>query len=159
MYYPNQKQITIIRENVEKSKTTGRLYLIAYQDNLIEAMNLLSPAAFKVYVCLLFNKDSYKIEFSPEHLRRVTGLCKDTIRKAIGQLMRFGYIEEIRENKLVFRERRIPPKDYKPTESLFDKGKTFIDSNGFNVYVSFRHLVEQYGYDVALEKWEEGLYV
>ena len=157
MFYPNQKQITIIRENVEKTKNTGRLYLIAYQDNLIEAMNLLSPAAFKVYVCLLFNKDGYKVEFSPEHLKRMTGLCKDTVRKAVGQLINCGYIEELKENKLVFHEERIIPKNYESSDSLFDKTKIFKDDNtGLDITVSFRQLVKKIGYEAALEKWEEG---
>ena len=52
-YIPNQKVIKINREKVVKGLSNGRLYLVAYQDNLLNAMKL-SHTAFKVYVYLLF---------------------------------------------------------------------------------------------------------
>ena len=55
-FYPNQKEIVINRETIAKG-TTNRAYLIAYQDNLIDAMKTLSGTAFRVYLCLLFNRD------------------------------------------------------------------------------------------------------
>ena len=104
--FPNQKQIKVIRENVINSKENKRPYIIAYQNNLIEAMNCLTPAAFKVYVCLLFNADGYKLRFSPENIHKITGLCKDTIRKAMKQLEQQGYLESIDFYRYVFRENR-----------------------------------------------------
>lgn len=155
MYYPNQKQISIIRESVEKSKTNGRLYIIAYQDNLIEAMNCLTPAAFKVYVCLLFNKDGYKIEFSPEHLSKLTGLCKDTVRKSIAQLIRCGYIEEQSTTRLVFNEKRAPQPDG-GTTNKYDEIKVIKNWDGFDVISTFRQVEERYGYERAEEIWARG---
>lgn len=67
-------------------------------------MVLLTPAAFKVYVCLLFNADGFKLRFSPENIKKMTGLCKDTIRKAMTQLEQFGYIISIDWYRYVFRE-------------------------------------------------------
>ena len=104
--FPNQKQVKIIREKVLESKENGRPYLIAYLDNLKEAMLLLTPAAFKVYVCLLFNANNFKLRFSPENIHKMTGLCKDTIRKAMTQLERMGYVESIDMFRYVFRENR-----------------------------------------------------
>ena len=101
--YPNQKQVKVIRENVPKN-TTNRAFLVAYQDNLKEAMLCLTPAAFKVYVCLLFNADGFKLRFSPENIRGMTGLCKDTIRKAMTQLEQRGYLKCIEYCKYVFKE-------------------------------------------------------
>lgn len=103
--YPNQKQVKVIRESVPKN-TSNRAYLCAYQDNLKEAMLRLTPAAFKVYVCLLFNADGFKLRFSPENIRNMTGLCKDTIRKAMTQLEQQGYIISIDWYRYVFRENR-----------------------------------------------------
>ena len=104
--FPNQKQVKIIRETVEKSKENGRPYLIAYCDNLKEAMLSLTPAAFKVYVCLLFNADGFKLRFSPENIHKITGLCKDTIRKAMTQLEQKGYLKSIDWYRYVFTENR-----------------------------------------------------
>ena len=102
--YANQKQIVINRENVVNSKSSNRPYLIAYQDNLKQAMLDLTPAAFKVYICLLFNADGYKLDFSPEHIKNITGLCKDTIRKAMTLLELRGYIKTVDYGKYIFSE-------------------------------------------------------
>ena len=102
--YANQKQITIKRENVSESKANKRPYLIAYQDNLQQAMLDLTPAAFKVYIALLFNADGYRLDFSPEHIKDLTGLCKDTIRKAMTLLELRGYIKTLEFNKYIFSE-------------------------------------------------------
>jgi hypothetical protein len=52
-YIPNQKIIRINREKVAKGMK-GRLFLIAYQDNILNAMCRLSHTSFKVYMYLLF---------------------------------------------------------------------------------------------------------
>ena len=91
--FPNQKWIEINRENVKGAKTNNRPYLVAYHDNLITAMKVLTPAAFKIYVYLLFNTDGFNLVFSPEHIHQITGLCKDTIRKSLNLLEQRGYIE------------------------------------------------------------------
>ena len=154
-YYPNQKQITIKRENVEKSKDNGRLYLIAYQDNLIEAMNVLSPAAFKVYVCLLFNKDSFKIEFSPEHISRLANLCKDTVRKALNQLISAGYIEVKSFNKMEFSERRMP-QYHSGSMNKYDIRRKFKNMDGLEYTSGFQEMVRIYGFENAEYMWESG---
>ena len=103
-HYANQKQITIKRESVVNSKSNNRPYLIAYHDNLQQAMLELTPAAFKVYIALLFNADGYRLDFSPEHIKELTGLCKDTIRKAMTLLELRGYIKEVEFFKYIFSE-------------------------------------------------------
>ena len=104
MYYPNQKQITIIRDGVKKSKETGQPYLIAYQQNLIDAMNKLTASTFKVYLCLLFNKNNYSIEFSPEYNSKIACISKDSARRAFIQLEQEGYIKQVSEHGYIFRE-------------------------------------------------------
>ena len=104
MYYANQKQITIRREQVQGSKKSSRPYLIAFQDNIEGAMKELTPATFKVYVYLLCNRHNYAIEFSPEHISNVAGICKDTARRALTQLEECGYVKKIDDHKYIFRE-------------------------------------------------------
>ena len=104
--YPNQKQVKVIREMPKQTKDNNRPYLVAYIDNLKEAMVLLTPAAFKVYVCLLFNADGFKVRFSPENIRKMTGLHKDTIRKAMTQLEEKGFVKSIDWYRYVFVENR-----------------------------------------------------
>ena len=100
------KLITIKRDNVRDVKRTNRPFLAAYQDNLREAMLVLTPAAFKVYICLLFNIDGYRLWFSPENIKSMTGLCKDTIRKALEQLEQQGYLKRLAFQQYIFRENR-----------------------------------------------------
>ena len=104
MYYANQKQITIRRELVQGSKKYSAPYLIAYQRNLEDAMKELTPTAFKVYICLLCNRHNYSIEYSPEHISNVAGICKDSARRALTQLEECGYVKKIDEHKYIFRE-------------------------------------------------------
>ena len=104
--FPNQKQVKVIRENVEKAKEANRPYLIAYIDNLQDAMRNLTPSAFKVYMCLLFNADGFKVRFSPENIHNMTGLCKDTIRKAMTQLEQKGFIKSVDWYRYIFTENR-----------------------------------------------------
>ena len=109
MYYPNQKQITIRRDIVQNSKKEKMPYLIAYQQNLEDAMQCLSPTTFKVYICLLCNKDYHTLEYSPEHISKVAGICKDSARKALKQLEQEGYLEQVKEHQYVFRESKLLP--------------------------------------------------
>lgn len=109
MYYPNQKQVTIIREEVKNSKATAQPYLIAYQQNLIDAMSNLSASTFKVYLCLLFNKNNYTIEFSPEYISKIACVCKDSARRAFIQLEQQGYIKKVSEHGYIFRENKYLP--------------------------------------------------
>jgi hypothetical protein len=59
LFYANQRKITVNREAVISSKSTGRLYLIAYQDNIKAALKDLSASAFKCYLTMLMSKDNF----------------------------------------------------------------------------------------------------
>lgn len=103
MYFPNQRQITCHRENVEKnSMKVNNLFLCVYQENLCEAMKNLTHTAFKVYVCLLFNRSGYTIEFSPAYINQLCGLHPDTIRKAFKELQEKGYVVAANETQTLF---------------------------------------------------------
>ena len=92
MIYPNQRFIEIHKDPVEQSKATGRLYLIEYQDNILDACKDLSNSAFKVYIALILNKNGYKMDYSPECLHLLTGLCRATAKKALVELQVKNYI-------------------------------------------------------------------
>lgn len=66
--------------------------MIAYQDNITDAMKNLSHTAFKVYIFFLFHKDGFSMAYSPEYIRKAANMCKDTARKAYKELMEKGYI-------------------------------------------------------------------
>ena len=91
---------------VQDSKKTNQPYLIAYQSNLEDAMKDLTASTFKVYIYLLCNKNNYSIEFSPEHISNVAGICKDSARRALNQLEQKGYLKQINEHKYIFRENK-----------------------------------------------------
>ena len=119
MYYPNQKQITIKKQPVEGSKKNQSPYLIAYTMNLEWAMKELTATAFKVYICLLCNKNNYTIEYSPEHISKTAGICKDSARKALVLLEQKGYLKQIDDHHYVFRENKLIPFEEKRSVSMY----------------------------------------
>lgn len=95
-WFPNQKMLAVHRENVDSK--TQRKYLIAYTDNLIQAMFDLSPSAFKVYLYLLMNKDGYRMEYSPSFIAKTVNVSKDTARDAFKQMERKGYFDRLEDS-------------------------------------------------------------
>ena len=149
-FIPNQKIIKINREKVVKGFSNQRLYLVAYQDNLLTAMKTLSHTAFKVYVYLLFQKDGYSICYSPEYIHKAANMCKDTARKAIKELIEKGYIDE-NEKGYEFYEypRKIPV--IKPMGEV----REFIDDEtGEVLRYSYNQLISIVGEEQAKELWE-----
>ena len=149
-YIPNQRVIKINREKVVKGLSNGRLYLVAYQDNLQTAMKNLSHTAFKVYVYLLFQKDGYSICYSPEYLRKQANMCKDTARKAIKELIDKGYIDETEKGYDFYECPRKAPV-IKPIGEV----REFVDDEtGEIVKYSYNQLVSIVGEEQAKELWE-----
>lgn len=148
-YIPNQKIIRVNREKVDKVAAQGRLYLIAYQDNLLSAMKDLSHTAFKVYIYLLFNKDGYSVAYSPEFIRKQANICKETARKSFKELIDKGYIEE-GERGYDFYEY---PKR-KPIIKPIGETKEFIDDETGEVFkYSYNQLVAAVGEEQAAALW------
>lgn len=88
--YPNSKFLTIKRDKVNKE--AGKWFLCAYNDNIAYAMVDLSNSCFKVYMCLLMNRDGYMEVFSPQNVSKITGLHPDTVRKSFRELETKKYI-------------------------------------------------------------------
>ena len=149
-FIPNQKIIRVNREKVDKVASNGRLYLIAYQDNLFTAMKELSHTAFKVYIYLLFNKDGYSVAYSPEYIHKQANICKETARKAFRELIDKGYILE-RERGYEFYE--YP--QYKKTIQPIGEVREFIDSDTGEVFhYSYNQLISIVGKEQANILWE-----
>ena len=147
-FIPNQKIVRINREQVVKAAASGRLYLVAYQDNILAAMKNLSHTAFKVYMFFLFHKDNYTMAFSPEYIHKAANICKDTVRKAFKELCEKGYICE-NDRGLDFYEypqiRRIKPAGEK---------KTFVDEETGEVYeYTYEQLTAAVGKEQAAALW------
>lgn len=129
MFYPNQRYITINRENVSSSKKTGRLYMIMYQDNVKFAMRDLSASAFKCYLTLAMQKDRFIMDYSPEYISSVASIHPNTCRKAMKELQEKGYLIQIDEKNYNFyeyphythRKPTIPDKEESEVREIIDK--------------------------------------
>ncbi len=149
-YIPNQKVIKINREKVIKGLSNGRLFLVAYQDNLISAMANLSHSAYKVYIYLLLQKDGYSVCYSPEYIHKITNMCKDTARKAIRELIEKGYIDQT-DKGYDFYECPRKVQNIKP----IGEKKEFVDDETGEVFLySYSQLVSIVGKEKANILWE-----
>lgn len=148
-YIPNQKIIKINREKVDKVASNGRKYLIAYQDNLYEAMGKLSHTAFKVYLFFLFNKDGFSFAYSPEFIRKQANVCKETARKAFKELQEKGYIISTSRGYEFYEY----PKFSASIRPVGEK-RQFVDTDTGEIYsYSFEELVSVVGQEKAVEMW------
>lgn len=96
-----QNTLTINRDQVQKGTGKTEPYLTAYRKNLVEAMNELSGTAFKVYVFLLCNANSYKLDFSPAHIAREIGISRDSARSALAEFERKGYLALVKNTSIL----------------------------------------------------------
>ena len=85
---PNSKDIRINRYRVGRDKP----FLCSYIEPLMLAMRTLTPRAFEVYIYLLGNKNGYVLNYSPQHISEVTGMCLETARKAFKELEETEYL-------------------------------------------------------------------
>ena len=149
-YIPNQKVIRINREKVVKGATGGRLFLVAYQDNILTAMKSLSHTAFEIYIYLLLQKDGYSVCYSPEYIHKAANMCKDTARKGLKELIEKGYIDE-KDKGYDFYEYPRKKQELKP----IGEKKEFVDSETGEVFVySYNQLVAAVGEEQAAALWE-----
>ena len=150
MEYANQRQVIINRDVVVKGGN-GRAFVVAYNDNLIDAMQSLSHTAFKVYLCLLLNRDKYTLDFSPEYISKTASVHPETVRRAFRELIEKGFIIQLDDKHYLFYE--IPKKilNLKPQEEK----RQFTDTDtGEIYYLTYKELVSYMGKD-AVSMWQE----
>lgn len=148
-FIPNQKIIKINREKVDKVIGSGRLYLIAYQDNISSAMKNLSHTAFKVYIYLLFHKDQFSVAYSPEYIHKMSGICNESARRAFKELIEKGYIVQGEKNFSFYEL----PQRVANIQPIGEK-REFIDQDTGEVYkYSYQELVAVVGKESADIMW------
>ena len=155
---PNQRRITVIKEQIEKGSGAKRPYLIAYRDNIEKAAKDLSGNAFKLYIYLLGNQEGYEFGFSPKDVGSRYGFSEDSARDAFKTLEKKGYLVEERNNIFTFNERKVDATISLP--STFGKNletKKFRDDKG-NLYEwTYNELLEigcEGDAAVAKQLWE-----
>lgn len=163
MYYPNQRSLTIHRNNVEKA--SGKRYVCVYEENIIDAERNLSKSAFQVWLYLLCNKDKYCIEYSSAHISQITSISNESARKAFLEMMEKGYIVKKEEGNAFYdfyEVRKEEKKDYVIDESTgeiihYKDIKLFKDEyldGSIEEYVmSFKDLLEATDLEDALSYW------
>lgn len=148
-FIPNQKIVKVNREKVDKVAANGRKYLIAYQDNLLDAIGNLTHTAFKVYLFFLFNKDGFTFAYSPEYIRKQTNICKETARKAFKELQEKGYIISTSRGYEFYEYPRFSA-NIKP----IGEQREFIDSETGEVFkYSLEQLIAAVGSEQAAKLW------
>lgn len=110
-WFPNQKQLKINREIVEQAKSSNRPYLVAYNDNILQAMCELSPSHFKVYMFLLMNKDGFRLEYSPKYIAEQVKISKDTAREAFKQMEMKGYFDRLTDSEYKYDFFEVPQRN------------------------------------------------
>ncbi len=153
----NQKRVTIQKEVVEKDSGKKRPYMVTYVDTIEKAAQELKNSAFKVYISLLSNQNSYYFGLSPQAIANHYGISIDAARDGIKQLMEKGYLEQENENDYIFYD-RIDKKPLKLAEGIeIEKEiRIFHDENGEEVECSYNDILEAYGIR-AQEIWEQGV--
>lgn len=151
MFYFGQRKIRINRQTVSASKQTGRIYLIAYQDNIKKAIKQLSASAFKCYLVLMMNKDQYQIDYSPQYFSSVASICRDTARKALKQLCQKNYLVKLDDKNYDFYE--YPPFFLRKEK---EQKRTVIDKyTGEVFHYTYKQLKALVNEQTANKLWQE----
>lgn len=148
--YANQRRITIHREVPKGTKDSKRSYVIAYNDNINDAMKNLSKAtSFKVYMYMLGNVDNYHFALSTQDIADVCGMSKDTAKSAVNDLIEKGYLVLREKHSYDFYER---PRG-EELVAVEEKKKKFKTKTGKEIELTFAELVERVGEEKAKSAW------
>lgn len=138
---PNQKVITINREMPKQTKENKRPYMIAYVDNMREAMqNLNKVSSLKLYMYLLGNNNYYKFALSTKEVSEECGISINSAQDAVRDLIEKGYLVLTTNNHYEFFE---APR------------REIINKFGKSVLLSYEELLLQCkgDEDKAMEYW------
>lgn len=148
--YANQRRITIHREVPKGTKDSKRSYVIAYNDNINDAMKNLSKAtSFKVYMYMLGNVDNYHFALSTQDIADVCGMSKDTAKSAVNDLIEKGYLVLREKHSYDFYER---PRG-EELVAVEEKKKKFKTKAGKEIELTFAELAERVGEEKAKSAW------
>ena len=148
--YANQRRITIHREVPKGTKESKRSYVIAYNDNINDAMKNLSKAtSFKVYMYMLGNVDEYRFALSTQDISNTTGISLKSAKDAINELIDLGYLVLREKHTYDFYER---PRG-EELVAVEEKKKKFKTKAGKEIELTFAELAERVGEEKAKSAW------
>ena len=138
MIYPNQRWIKITKQNViDKSRPSTDIYV----DTTQKAMQNLSASAFKVYMVLVLNKNGHELDYSPEYIRCITGLCRATASKSLKELQEKGYLILANNSEKLFYFYDTPEGESTPTGKINSIGEqniyTVLTEHNIKFYFDF----------------------
>ena len=82
--YANQRRININREIPKGTKESKRSYMIAYNDNINDAMkNISKVSTLKAYLYLIQNTNNYYFALSTQDISNTTGISLKSAKDAI----------------------------------------------------------------------------
>ena len=93
--YPNQKIVTIHKDDNDPFLQVG-------VDTWIEASNILSPMAFKLYLLMASNQNEYTFALSYESICSRIPMSRKTYEKAIKELREYNFLTCTGGNKWDF---------------------------------------------------------
>lgn len=149
--YANQRRININREIPKNTKDSKRTYMIAYNDNLNDAMkNISKVSTLKTYLYLIQNTNNYYFALSTQDISTTTGISLKSAKDAVNELIDMGYLVLRDKHTYDFYERPKVEEELVPKE---EKKKKFKKKDGTAVEYSFAELVERYGEEKAQYYW------
>ena len=149
--YANQRRININREIPKGTKESKRSYMIAYNDNINDAMkNISKVSTLKAYLYLIQNTNNYYFALSTQDISNTTGISLKSAKDAINELIEKGYLVLRDKHTYDFYER---PRGEELIPKV-EKKKKFQKNDGTVIEYSFAELVEKYGEAKAQYYWE-----
>lgn len=143
--YPNQKSVVVHRNMPNKTKTTGRNYMIVYTDIIENASkNLKKPSSFKLFMYLVSNQDNYYSNLSTQDFSNTYGISLDSAKDAVNDLIEKGYLV-LREKHLYdfYEYPQTSNIDFVPEEA---KTKTFTNQKtGEKITLTYEQTIEKFG--------------
>lgn len=134
--YPNQKMIYVNREMPKQTKENKRSYMIAYNDNIEAAMQVITKiSSFKLYIYLLGNTDNYHFALSTQDVADRCGINIKSAKEAVNDLIEKGYLV-LREKK-TYDFYEVAQKEIEPTEEVKKEFKV----NGVATLLTYEELV------------------
>ena len=99
----NQKIISIgTMENKRKEPCDNtNIYLRVNKEALLEAMSILTPVNFEVWLYLASQSEGYTFPFYPSTISKETGIKKSSLQEGIRVLIKEGYLIQ-RDNSNVY---------------------------------------------------------
>ena len=141
--YANQRRITIHREVPKGTKESKRPYVIAYNDNINDAMkNISKVSTLKAYLYLIQNTNNYYFALSTQDISDTTGISLKSAKDAINDLIEKGYLVLRDKHTYDFYER--PIDDSIPVE---EEKKSFKVKGTTDEYIelTYQELVNRVG--------------